>query len=227
MENKLEHLGIIPDGNRRFAKKLMKKPWKGHEWGAEKVKKVVEWANQFGVKIATIYALSWENLKRRPEKEFNYLMKIFREQSLEMAEADKTHENQVKYNVVGNYHKLPDEVVEALEKLQDVTEDYNGFVANLAVAYSGKKELLNAFKSIKDSEDKITEETIKDNLWVNGKDPDLIIRTGGEKRLSNFLLWQAAYSELYFIDKMWPEVEKEDIEEAINEFDSRKRKFGE
>lgn len=226
MGRNLKHLAIIPDGNRRFAKRLMEKPWKGHEWGTEKVEKVIEWVKDTDIDTVTFYALSWENLEKRPQEEFDYLMKIFKEKALEKAESDKVYKNGIRFKIAGDYSKLPDDVVKALKKLEKSTKDNNNFHINLAIAYSGRMELISAFKDIKEKGEDISQENIEKNLWIGGNPPDLVIRTGGEKRLSNFLLWQSAYSELYFIEKMWPDIEKRDIIKAIEEFKERERRFG-
>ena len=226
MANDLKHLGIIPDGNRRYAKKLSKKPWKGHQEGSEKLEQVIRWLGDTDVQKVTVYSLSWENLNKRPRDEFNYLMKLFKNKSLEKAESEEVHENEICFKVVGKHDKLPKEVTGAFKKLEKATKDYDNLIINLAVAYSGRQEVLHAFKEIKENGLEINEENVEKNLWIDGDSPEMIIRTGGEKRLSNFLLWQSAYSELYFIDKMWPEIEKEDINKALEEYRDRERRFG-
>ena len=220
------------DGNRRFAKRLMKNPWKGHEWGAEKLKEVLGWFKEFGVKELTLYTFSVQNFNR-PKKEFDYLMKIFNDNFDELKEDPKIHENEIQVNVIGRTELFPEELQKKLEYIQEKTKDYNRYKINFAMAYGGQEEIIDAAKKIAekvktgklDPED-IDKEAFEKNLYMNSQ-PDLIIRTGGEKRISNFLAYQGAYSEYIFLDKMWPEFEKEDFVNCLKEFSERKRRFGE
>ena len=234
MANQLKHLGIIMDGNRRFAKRLMKNPWKGHEWGARKVEKVLEWCIDMKIREVTLWSFSMENLKR-PKDEFDFLMDLFEKEFEGVAENDKIHKNRLKINVIGRIDLLPERVQNAIRKAIDSTKDYDDYIVNFAIAYGGRQEILDATKKIaeavKDNKmdiSAIDENTYRKFLYTNGTpDPDMIIRTSGEKRTSGFLIWQSAYSELYFSDKLWPEFEKEDLMEAVNDYKFRKRRFGE
>jgi len=230
------HVGIIPDGNRRFAKKLMQRPWKGHEWGVKKFEEVLNWCKELGIKIITIYTLSLENLAKRPKKELNFLFNIARKELKEILEnkVHYIHENEVKIQFFGKLELLPKDLQEGIEKVKEMTKKYSKFLLNLAIAYGGKQEIIEACKKIgfeikmgKIKPDLINEEVFRKSLYTNGlPDPDLIIRTGGEKRISNFLIFQSAYSEFKFLDCFWPELTKEDFFNVIKEFGERERRFG-
>ncbi|MDD5193366.1 MAG: polyprenyl diphosphate synthase [Candidatus Nanoarchaeia archaeon] len=222
-----EHVAIILDGNRRFAKRLMLEPWKGHEYGREKVEKMLDYANDLGIKELTFYALSVENIKSRPKNELEYLYKIFREIFRDISK-EKIHNNKIKMRFIGNLDLLPKDLKVQCEKIEDETKNYDNFTVNFAIAYGGRQEIVEAVRKIlknKIKEEDVNEQIIEDALYMKDN-PDLIIRTGGEKRTSNFLPWQSAYSELIFIDKFWPEFEKEDLINCIDEFKRRKRNFG-
>jgi len=229
IENVPKHVGIILDGNRRASKRLMMKPWKGHEWGAEKVEKLLGWAKEVGVKELTLYAFSIQNFNR-PKEEFNYLMKLFVETFTKIKNDKKI--NDIRINFIGRINLFPIEVQRAMHDLMEKTKNNRPYVVNSAMAYGGQEEVIDAVRKISEQIkegkidiNKINEETFKDYLYL-GDYPDLIIRTGGEKRLSNFLSYQSAYSELIFLEKMWPEFEKEDFIECIKEYSTRQRRFG-
>ncbi|MFH1358429.1 MAG: polyprenyl diphosphate synthase [archaeon] len=226
-ENNPNHVAIILDGNRRFAKRLMLEPWKGHEYGREKVEEVMDYAKDLGVNEMTFYALSVENIKSRPERELNFLYKVFREMFRDM-DMDKIQRNGIKMKFIGDLDLLPENIKELCHKLEEETKDNDNFFVNFCVAYGGKQELVQAVKKIlknKVNVEDVSEDLIKDNLYLKSE-PDMIIRTGGEKRSSNFLSWQSGYSEWFFLDKMWPEFEKQDLIDCIEEFKVRKRNFG-
>jgi tritrans,polycis-undecaprenyl-diphosphate synthase [geranylgeranyl-diphosphate specific] len=223
----LKHVGIILDGNRRFAKRLMKQPWKGHEYGAEKVRKLLDWMKELDVKELTLYCLSSENIKNRPKNELELLFKIFRKE-LRNIDRKKIEKYKIKIRFIGNLKLLPQDLSEQCRKLEKETSHHNNYIINFAMGYGGRQEIIEAIKKIlknKTKPEQINEEVIEKNLYMADQ-PDLIIRTGGEKRTSNFLPWQAAYSEWLFLDKMWPEFDKSDFIEAIKEFKTRKRRFG-
>ncbi len=230
----LNHIGIIMDGNRRFARRLMLEPWKGHEWGAKKAEEVIDWCGESGIKAVTLYSLSYENFNSRSKPELEMLLKLMEKEALRVAGLQKVHDNKVRFNVIGRPDMLPKNVQEALGKLTKATEKYNNLIVNLAIVYGGREEIINAAKRVAEGAkqgkidiEKLDESTFKKFLYTNGtSDPDLIIRTGGEKRLSGFLLWQSAYSEFYFSEKIWPEFEKDDFISAIDDFNERKRRFG-
>ena len=231
-----KHIGIIPDGNRRLARRLMKKPWKGHEWGLKKIKKIIEWCDEFGVRVVTLYALSLENYNKRPKREIKYLLSLADKEMKSILEDRNhiVHKNKVKINFFGKMDVLPGDTRAQVKKVMTATRDYSSYFLNIAIAYSGRQEIIEAFRRMatdtmegKLSPEDINENSIKEYLWTNGfGDPEMIIRTGGEKRLSNFLPYQSAYSELVFVEKMWPEFGKTDFRKSIQEFKRRQRRFG-
>jgi len=226
-----KHVGIILDGNRRFAKRLMLKPWKGHEFGAEKVKKLLEWSKDVGIKELTLYAFSYENFNR-PKKEFEYLMDLFRKEFDKLIDNKDISKNEIKINFIGRLQLFPKDLKEKMYKIIDKTKNYNKYIVNIAMAYGGRAEIVDAVKRIGEKIKEgsldvknINEKLFSDNLYMSD-DADLIIRTGGEKRTSGFLPWQGTYAELVFVDKSLPEFEKEDFLQCIKEFQGRKRRFG-
>lgn len=231
-----EHIAIIPDGNRRFAKRLLERPWKGHEWGAGKIRELVGWCKEKGVRVITIYSLSLENLNSRPKDEIRYLMALAKKELRDILDNKRSFVHQYKVGVAffGNLEKLPEDVQKLMADVTKKTKIYSNMFLNFAVAYGGKQEILEAVTKIGRktkkgliNPEKITEKIFRRNLQTNGfKDPDLIIRTGGEKRLSNFLSFQSAYSELAFVDSLWPEFSKKEFFQVIGDFEERERRFG-
>jgi len=228
-----KHIGIILDGNRRFAKKLMMKPWMGHEWGAQKVEKLFDWCKELGIKEITLYAFSIQNFNR-PKEEFDYLMNIFKKEFNRLLNDEilKLEKDKVRINFIGRIWKFPEDIQDIMKKLMYKTKDYNNYTINFAMAYGGREEVLDAVKRIGEKVkngkldiNEINEEIFSENLYMD-HEPDLIIRTGGEKRTSNFLIWQSWYSEWLFLEKTWPEFEKEDLIKAIEDFSQRERRFG-
>ena len=225
------HIGIILDGNRRFSKKLMLKPWMGHEWGAKKVENLFEWVKEIGVKELTLYAFSVENFNR-PKEEFDFLMNIFGDEFEKLLNDKRVHRDRIKINFIGRIWMFPKEVSEKMYKLIDMTKDYDGYIINFAMAYGGRAEIIDATKKIAErikagelNVDEINEEVFRKELYMESE-PDLIIRTSGEQRTSGFLLWQGSYAEFYFCPKLWPEFEKEDLIKAIEDYSERERRFG-
>jgi len=221
------HIAIILDGNRRFAKKLILEPWKGHDYGRKKVEKLLDYAKDLGVEELTFYALSSENIKSRPENELKYIYQLFSETFNEL-DRDKLEKNKTKIKFIGDLTLLPEDLRKQCLELEDETKHNSDFIINFAIAYGGRQEIIEAVKKIvktSPNPEDINEELIEQNLYLSHQ-PDLIIRTGGEKRTSNFLPWQSTYSEWIFLDKMWPEFEKQDLVECIQEFKDRKRRFG-
>lgn len=227
-----KHIGIILDGNRRFAKRLMLKPWKGHEWGADKFKKFVTWCEELGIEEITAYCFSIQNFNR-PKEEFDYIMNVFTKELEDLTTPQKLaelREHGIQYLIIGRLHLLSPHLQELCKKLMDSTKNNSPRRINLAFAYGGREEIIDAVQKIADEAragkiEHITEDTIKEHLWLQSE-PDLIIRTGGEQRTSNFLPWQSTYSELIFIEKFWPEFEKEDLVACVNEYGERERRFG-
>ncbi len=207
----------------------MLKPWKGHEWGRDKVEKLMEWAKEQGVDQLTLYAFSIENFNR-PKEEFDYLMKICVETFERIKNDPKI--NDVRINFIGRIHKFPENVKNAMHALMQKTKNNKPYIINFAMAYGGQQEIIDATKKIirEVEEGKATIDDINKEFMLNHLDladePDLIIRTGGDRRLSNFLTFQSAYTEFIFLTKFWPEFEKADFIACIDEFKARQRRFG-
>jgi tritrans,polycis-undecaprenyl-diphosphate synthase [geranylgeranyl-diphosphate specific] len=228
------HIAIIMDGNRRFARDLGIDPNVGHEKGGDKLKEVLQWCLDVGVKILTVYAFSTENLKRSKE-EVDHLMSLFEENFRRIGEDERVHEHGIRVRVLGQRDLLPKDVREAIEYAEEMTKGYDNYFYNIAIAYGGREEIITAIRSlaqdVKDgriSVDKIDEKIFASKLYTaDVPDPDLILRTSGEERISNFLLWQLAYSELYFVDVYWPGFRKLDFLRAIRSYQMRLRRYGE
>lgn len=226
-----EHIAIIMDGNGRWARQHGKPRIFGHKNGVQSVREVTEAAAEIGVRYLTLYAFSTENWSR-PQIEVNALMGLLVETI--HREVDTLNKNNIRLRAIGEIDKMPRKTCEALREGMEQTRDNHHMDLTLALNYSSRWELTNAVQNIvKDiAENKITEKDITESLISNYlathfmPDPELLIRTSGEKRLSNFLLWQNAYTEFYFTDKMWPEFRKEDFFEAIYEYQNRERRFG-
>ena len=231
-----QHIGIILDGNRRFAVQLMKRPWEGHKLGLLKARSVMKWACEKGIKYMTAYTLSLENLFQRPKKELQLILKyIGKEAESLIKDRDHlVHRFNVQVRFIGRRQLLPKALQEKMKSVEKLTKKYNKHFLNIAVAYGGQQELVDAMRSIAKKvlkgiikPNELDERIIKENLYTNGQPyPDLIIRTGGEVRLSNFLPFQSAYSELIFTKKKWPEMTKKDFEIALHEYEKRQRRFG-
>ena len=226
-----KHIAIIMDGNRRWAKQRSLPVKLGHKQGAETLKKVVRYANEIGIKYVTVYAFSTENWKRS-EEEVSALMNLLETYLDDFAKEADT-ENIV-IRVLGNMTQLSESLQESIRKTVERTENNTGTVFNIALNYGGRDEITNAAKNLaKDVKegkvelDEISEELFAKYLYTkNDPDPDLLIRTSGELRLSGFLPWQSTYSEFLFLDKLWPDFSKEDLDNAIEVFSKRNRKFG-
>ena len=229
-----KHVAIIMDGNRRYSKLQGNiDVVKGHEIGVDTLENVLDWSIELGIEIITVYAFSTENFNR-PEHEVEGLMNLFVKNFKRLVNHEKIHKNEVKVKVVGRTDLIPKEVREAIVEAEDATAHYNKRLFNIAIGYDGRLEIIDSFKKIiKDVQDgKITlddvnEELVSKNLYTEGlADPNLIIRTSGEERLSGFLLWQSSYSELYFCETLWPELRKVDFIRAIRSYQERERRFG-
>ncbi len=227
------HVGIICDGNRRFAKTLGEELMKGHEYGADKIEEVLDWCREVGVKALTLWLFSTENFNRIPE-ELDMLFKLAVKTAHKFADDKRTHEHKIKLNVVGDVSKFPDSVKDALNYALEKTKNYDNFHLNVAVGYGGKHEIVAAVRKIaqlvkegKLNPDDITKELFETYLYsANLPDVDLVIRTSGEKRTSGFLIWKTDYAEYHFTEKYWPEFEKEDFLKALVDYSERKRRFG-
>lgn len=228
------HVAMIMDGNRRFAEKLGLNPIEGHALGRDKLEEVLDWCLELGIKIVTVYAFSTENIKRSAD-ELKALLELFMESFRKAGDDKRVHKNKVKIKAIGRVDILPKEVQDAIKYAEERTKEYDNYHLNIAIAYGGREEIVQAVKRIandvkngKLSEQLINEETISSYLYTKDlPDPDLILRTSGEERISNFLLWQIAYSELYFADVYWPELRKIDFLRAIRAYQHRRRRFGE
>jgi tritrans,polycis-undecaprenyl-diphosphate synthase [geranylgeranyl-diphosphate specific] len=228
------HVGIIMDGNRRFAKLLgLGDVGMGHVAGQERLENVLDWCLEAGIKVLTVYAFSTENFQRAtPEREL--LMELFEHNFRKMAVDERVHRNKIRVRCIGDLDLLPTEVRAAADHVMDVTRAYDGYSFNVAIAYGGRQEIVDAVRRIA-TEAKtgaldpasVTADTISRRLYTGDlPDPDFIIRTSGEERISNFLLWQMAYAELYFADVYWPELNKLEFLRAIEEYQRRKRRYG-
>lgn len=229
-----KHVAIIMDGNRRYTKvQGNMEVTRGHELGVDTLEKVLDWSIDLGIEIVTAYAFSTENFNRS-EKEVKGLMNLFVKNFKRIVNHEKIHRNRVRVKVVGRTELLPDDVREAIQEAEDATKDYHDRLFNLAIGYDGRLEIVDAVKKIYQkieageiSIDDVDEHMINANLYTEGLvDPNLIIRTSGEERLSGFLLWQSSYSELYFCDSLWPELRKIDYLRAIRDYQARDRRFG-
>lgn len=223
----LQHIAIIMDGNRRWAKEKFLPSAVGHQKGVDALKSTMRLFDDFGIKHLTVYAFSTENWNRKKE-EVEFLMGLLAKTLSN--ELDEMHSENVKIKFLGDLEKLNDSLIEIVRNAQDKTKDNTGVSLNIAFNYGSRDEIVNAVKNIvKDgtSPDDITEEMISKNLYTKDlPDPDLLIRTGGEKRISNYLLWQLAYSELYVTDAFWPDFNREQLVQAILEFENRNRRYG-
>ena len=222
------HLGVIIDGNRRWAREKNLPVFEGHRKGLENVKKIGNWSWKKGVKIITIYCFSTENWNRS-KKEISFLMRLLG-RSLAEKSIQEYHKKGIKIQIIGQEEKLSKSLQDKADKAKELTKNNKKGIINLAISYSGRIEILETIKEIikkKIPINKITEDLINQNLWTAGLPyPDLIIRTGGERRLSNFLTWQTAYSELYFIKKYWPDFTENDLDKAFTDYSNRQRRYG-
>ena len=232
------HIGLILDGNRRFARQLgLTDIIKGHERGAAKLEEALEWFADLGIRMVTIWILSTENLMRPPE-ELDELLSLIERKMRQTAVDPKIHRRQVRIRAIGRLDLLPPSLRDAIRVAEDATAKYENFVLNVAVGYGGRQEVVDAVRSLLDDwggqglslgeiADRLTPDAIGKYLYAYDlPDPDLIIRTSGEVRLSGFLLWQSAYSEYYFCDAYWPAFRKIDLLRAIRSYQQRQRRFG-
>ncbi|HLE54408.1 MAG TPA: polyprenyl diphosphate synthase [Thermoplasmata archaeon] len=229
------HVAIIMDGNRRFAREIgLGNALDGHTRGRDKLEEVLEWCLEVGVHILTVYAFSTENIKR-PSEEIQHLMHLFAENFRKVGDDPRVHQNRIRIKVFGNREILPDDVKAAIQYAEDRTKAYDAYRFNLAVAYGGREEILQAIRDVvrdakagKVEPDDINEKFFSRRLYTADlPDPDLVLRTSGEERISNFLLWQLAYSELYFVDVYWPGFRKIDFLRALRSYQQRLRRYGE
>ena len=226
-----KHIAIIMDGNRRWAKEKGLDTKIGHKAGAETLEKIASYANEIGLKYLTVYAFSTENWKRTKEEvgALMILLKAYLDKFL-----NKESLRNIKIRVLGDIENLDKSLKDSIQKIVEKSKNNTGLTLNIAFNYGGRAEIVRAVKNISEKVERkeiktedINEDLITDNLYTCGEpDPDLLIRTGGELRISNFLLWQLAYTEFLFIDKYWPDFSEEDFLKAIKTFEARNRKFG-
>jgi len=227
------HIAIIMDGNRRFARECGFTTSEGHERGKDKLEEVMQWCVDLGIKVLTVYAFSTENVNRE-EEEIGCLMDLFERSFRNLGDDERVHRNKMKVKVIGQRDILPDNVKAAIDYAESKTADYDGYFYNICIAYGGREEIVHAFRQIACKVEKgeiraedIDEEMISEHLYTSHvPDPDLVLRTSGEIRVSNFLLWQMAYSELYFADVYWPGFRRIDFLRAIRSYQMRKRRYG-
>ncbi len=232
-----QHLGVILDGNRRFAKALNLPVAEGHKYGAKKVKDLLRWCIEFKIPVVTVWGFSTQNFSR-DAAEVQALMDLIVEQANAMRVDEDFKKNDIRVKVIGRVDQMPPEAREALSKLETSTAERKGMLVQLALGYGGREEIVDAAKaylstaeqtgkSLHDAIGGLTEETLSTHLYSGDvPDPDFIIRTSGEVRLSGFLLWQAAYSEYYFLDVNWPAFRRIDFLRALRSFQQRQRRFG-
>ncbi len=229
-----QHIAIIMDGNRRYAEEVLgDSTIKGHAMGREKLKEVLEWCMDLKVKHLTLFAFSTENFKRDPD-EVSYIMELMEKSFYEYADSEEVHKRRASIKVIGDRKLFPESLLKAVEYAEEKTKDYTELTVYMAVGYGGRQDIANAVRCIaakvRDGEldlDDIDEDLISSAISTSDiPDPDLVLRTSGEERLSNFLLWQMAYSELYFTDVYWPGFRFIDFLRAIRTYQQRKRRYG-
>ena len=232
MEDRIvpQHVGIIMDGNGRWAKKRGLPRNMGHKQGAAVFKKTINWCRELGIKCATFYAFSTENWKR-PDDEVNGIMNLLRQYIKDIRAAAKEN---IRIIIVGDISRFAEDIQEELIDIQNDSRNNDGFITAIALNYGGRAEIVKAVQELaslvaegKFSAEDITEELIEQHLYTSEMPPlDLVIRPSGEERLSNFMIWQAAYAEFIFMDVLWPDFTKKDLEHAVEVFAGRNRRFG-
>ncbi len=228
-----KHIAVIMDGNRRFARQLKVSSDKGHLLGKERLEEFLDWAYDIGIKIVTVYAFSTENFKRG-SAEIEYLMNLYANSFNDLVTDERITKNRIRVKLIGKTELLPESLRNAAKRAEEYTKNFDNYLLNVAIAYGGREEILDAIKKISRevkngslSPDDINEKLIEKYLYTGEiEDPDLVIRTSGEERISNFLLWQSAYSELYFTDVYWPDITKLDLLKAVRDYQKRQRRYG-
>jgi len=235
MKNIPNHVAIIPDGNRRWARKRGIKAWLGHREGVKAFEKILDKSRELKIPYFTFWGGSWDNLTKRSKIEINFLFKVYTEQFKRVADDKRIHQNKVKINVLGRWKEiLPKETQEAIERAMEVTKSYNNFFLTFLLAYDGTDEMLDCVQKIakisQDKKIKISKNLIKENLWTKDLPPvDLIIRTGCESDPHNsagFMMWDTIYSQLYFTQTLFPEFGPKEFEEIIEDYSKRERRLG-
>jgi len=234
-ETKPEHIAIILDGNRRWASEQSLSPWIGHHRGADKVENLLDWCFDLDVKSITLYAFSTENFQRSVE-EVEEILQVAGQKLQEILTDERIRKREVRVKVIGRLGLLPKSLQEIILQVEDATKNYDKHFLNVALAYGGRAEIVDATRKIAQKVEKgeMKPDSIDEALFerylytahMSKQDPDLIIRTSGEERLSGFLLWQCAYSELCFLDVFWPDFRRIDLLRAVRTYQRRKRRFG-
>lgn len=222
-----KHIGIILDGNRRWAKEQNLPPWEGHRAGFKKIKDLQRWMIDLSIKELTLYCFSTQNFDRDPKEVF-FLMKIFEQAFRDAIKDQDVKKHQIQINHIGRLAMLPKNLQNLIKKAMDATKEYSNYKVNFAIAYGGQEEIVDAVKKLSlDRNDisNLTPEIFRKYLYLNSY-PEIIIRTSGEQRTSNFLIWQQAYSEWFFPKVYWPGFTKRDLENIIEEYLNRSRRFG-
>jgi short-chain Z-isoprenyl diphosphate synthase len=235
---KPRHLGVIMDGNRRFARQLgFGTVAHGHRKGAEKLQEVLSWCLEYDIKVMTVWSFSLENFQRSTE-EVEGLLGLFEDKAREMADSEEIHRRRVRVRFIGRIELLPESLRKEIERLERLTADYDQGTLNIAMAYGGREEIADAFRQhvrarleqnapVEQILAELDSDSIASHLYTKGQpEPDLILRTSGELRLSGFLLWQSAYSEFYFCESNWPAFREIDFLRALRSYDERQRRFG-
>ena len=232
---KPNHVGVIMDGNRRWAKQRDMIPWEGHWEGADKTEEFLDWCLELNIKTITLYSFSTENFNR-DQQEVEELFKLFEATLDRVMNSDAIHKNKVRIRAIGRMETLPESLQNMIKKVEESTKNYDDYFLNIAIAYGGRAEIVDAVRVIAKkvklgdlNPNDINEQLIEANLYTAHlpyPDPDIIIRTSGESRLSNFLVWQSAYSELFLVDVYWPSFRKIDLMRAIRGYQMRQRRFG-
>ncbi len=235
IKNIPNHVAVIPDGNRRWAKKRGLRPWIGHEVGMKSFEKVLEKSLELRIPYLTFWGGSWDNLTKRPKIEIKFLFKVYADQFKRIANDKRIHQNKVRIDVLGRWREiLPEETQKAIERAREATKDYNKYFLTFLLAYNGTDEMMACVRKIadlsKEKTIKVTEKLIKENLWTKDLPPvDLIIRTGCEDDphiSAGFMMWDAAYSQLYFTRTFLPAFEPKEFEEIIKDYSERERRKG-
>ena len=230
-----DHIGVILDGNRRWARERFILPREGHAFGADKVEELLDWCLDLKIRSITLYVFSVANFLRSPS-EIKGLMDLIHQRLSKILHDPRIHNNEVSVRIIGRLNRLPERTQQLVKRVEEATCDYDRFYLNLALAYGGRAEIVDAMKEIANEVRQgkleihaIDERVVEKHLYtahLPKSEPDLIIRSSGEERLSDFLLWQGAYSELCFIDTFWPEFRKIDLMRAVRTYQRRKRRFG-
>jgi undecaprenyl diphosphate synthase len=221
--NKLNHVAFIMDGNGRWGIKKNQSRNFGHLHGVQTVQKIVRESINLKIPVITFYVFSTENWKR-PKSEINYLFRLINLYFLK--ELKNIIKNNIRINIVGKKTNLPKIIINRLNEVTKKTKNNKKIIVNLAINYGSKSEIIYACKKVLKKKEIVSEKNIQKYLYINSPNPDILIRTGGKKRLSNFLLWQIAYTELYFLDKLWPDFNKKDLIKIINNYKKIKRNYG-